>query len=252
MRTVSRLVASQPRSVGALFAATVAVYRRYPLLFPTLAAAVIVPYHLVVLAATGHDPGAEPRHTIASYLAPFVEVVLISPLVSALHVHGVADIHRGQDPKIRSVAVRGIKALPVVALVLAASSLGIGLGFLLLIVPGVILYLNWFVIAQAAAIEDGGWGHAFDRSEQLTRQRRGHVLRFALVLFVVAAGGAEIIYMTLLGDRDTAPTFLGGVAVHIATASFTALATALLYYDLRAREEAEPERVGPNAEPQTP
>jgi hypothetical protein len=72
------------------------------------------------------------------------------------------------------------------------------------------------------------------------------------LLFLVTAA-TEIIYLTLLGDRDTGPTFLGGVAVHIATASFTALATAPLYYDdLRAREDAEPERIATNAEPQAP
>lgn len=47
---------SAPRSAPRLFAATFGLYRRYPALFLFLAAAVIVPYELIALAATGSGP----------------------------------------------------------------------------------------------------------------------------------------------------------------------------------------------------
>lgn len=51
-----QLEARSPRSVGEIVRAAGALYRRYPLLFAILAAAVIVPYELIVLAATGYGP----------------------------------------------------------------------------------------------------------------------------------------------------------------------------------------------------
>ena len=52
----ARITAEAPRSARRLIADTVALYRRYPLLFLMLAAAVIVPYELIVLLATGAGP----------------------------------------------------------------------------------------------------------------------------------------------------------------------------------------------------
>src|SRR5262249_983098 len=138
----SDLVARRPRGIGAIIGSTVRLYARYPLLFPVLAAVVLVPYALVVLAAPGRHPG------YASHVGGTAEVVLatlpfilINPLVSALHVHAVSDVREGRVPRIGDVAMRGLRVLPVVVAAAIMSTLGIALGLVALIVPGVIL---WF------------------------------------------------------------------------------------------------------------
>jgi hypothetical protein len=229
---------STPRSARQLLVATFALYRRYPLLFLVLAAAVVVPYQLIVLALTGAGPLAQSSLSIGvGSLLTLIEMALVTPLISALHVHAVAEARGGRDPRLAPVAREGLRVLPVVAAASIASALGIGIGFLLLIVPGVILFFRWVVVAQTAAIEHEGWLPALRRSQLLTAGHYKHV--FALLVYV----GLIVLVPTLLigrgfgHDSTDATSFLAGTAVKVLTNSFSALGVALLYFDLRVRAE---------------
>jgi hypothetical protein len=112
-------------------------------------------------------------------------------------------------------------------------------GLLLFVVPGLILLLRWIVAAQAAAIEDEGWSTALRRSEQLSAGRYRHVLLF-FVFTSLIAGAPGFLGAHLFGYHDTtAASALTGLVVHVVTASFSALAMALLFYDLLVRREGE-------------
>ena len=149
---------SAPRSARQLVRAAFELYRRYPLLFLVLAAGVItVPYEVIVLAATGAGPFAHGSLSFGvGYLLTLIELALIGPLVSALHVHAVCEVAEGREPQLASVARRGLRVLPVVAAAAIIAWFGILLGFLVFVVPGIILSLRWYVVAQAAAIEHEG------------------------------------------------------------------------------------------------
>lgn len=232
---------SAPRSATRLLVGTFDLYRRYPWLFLVLAAGVIVPYELIVLAATG--TGAFSRAN-ASFGTELLLVLagwtLVTPLVSALHVHAVSEVRRDREPRIGSVALQGLRALPVVAAATIVSSLGIAVGFFLLIVPGVILWLRWAVVAQAAAIEREGWLPALRRSGRLAKGRYGHIVAFLIMVGAITSV-PSFIGDAAFGHHDVgAASFLTGMAIRVLTASFAALGGALLYYDLLVRWEAEP------------
>jgi len=235
---------SAPRSAPRLLAGTFELYRHYPLLFLVLAVAVIAPYELIVLAATGTGSFSRADASVGAWLfLTLADWALVTPLVSALHVHAVSEVRHHRQPRIGSVALQGLRVLPVVAAATIVSWLGIMAGFLL-IVPGVILWLRWAVVAQAAAIEREGWLPALRRSDRLADGHYGHVAAFLIMVSVIGSvpffvGGIAF------GHHSTgAVSFLTGVAVRVLTASFTALAGALLYYDLLAREEEEPAPAG--------
>jgi len=230
---------SEPRSVGTLVGATFALYWRYPWLFLVLAAAVIVPYELLSLLTTGTSAlSREDLDFATQSTLTLITWALVTPLVSALHVHAVTAVRDGREPRIGAVALQGIRALPVVAAASIISGLGIGLGFLALIVPGVILLLRWAVVAQAAAIEREGWLPALRRSADLTDGNYAHIFIFVLVIGTIA--GAPLIVATFaLGGADISlGAFLLGLTLSVVGASFSALGYALLYYDLVARWEA--------------
>jgi hypothetical protein len=238
---------SEPRPVHKLLIGAVDLYRRYPLLFFVLAAGVIVPYDLIVLAAT--STGSFSRGSVevgVSFLLTLADWALISPLISALHVRAVDEFRKGQDPRIRPVAIQGFRVLPVVAAVTIVSSLGITLGFLALFVPGIFLSLRWVVVAQVAALEHEGWLPALRRGAVLSADHYGHIFAFFVCVGVI------VLVPTLLGGvvfgaHDTsAVSFLVGLAVHVFTVSFGALATALLFYDLLARRQLALWRTGPS------
>ena len=108
---------------------------------------------------------------------------LVGPLVSALHVNAVSLIGSGQRPKLVSVAQQGLQALPVVAAAQIIAGLGIGLGLIALVLPGIILALRWAVVAQVAATERTDWQGALRRSHQLTT---GHYLHVFGVLVIAS------------------------------------------------------------------
>jgi hypothetical protein len=234
-----RLDASKPRSIGEIVRVAGVLYGRYPLLFVILAAAVIVPFELIVLAATGYGPLRQGHENVGVYwLLQLIRSSLITPLVSALHMHAVVTIAQGRRPRLAQVARRGAMVLPVVAAAEIVSGIGIFLGSIALVVPGILLAVRWAVVAQAAALEGEGWTDALRSSRRLTTGHGWHVLGLLLVTGALNAAvlvGARAIP---LGSSTGAGSVAVGTTVETLVASFSALTLALLYFDLQARREA--------------
>ena len=125
--------------------------------------------------------------------------------------------------------------LPVVSAAVLISVLGEAVGLVALIIPGVLLMLRWAVVAQVAALESKSWTDALHRSDNLTDGHYAHV--FGLVISVAVIGfTANLALGIAFGHTTTtAASFLGGTALRVLVSSFTALVTALLYFDLTAR-----------------
>lgn len=231
------VVNTVPRSAPGLIASTFALYRRYSWLFLALAALVVIPYNLIFLAATGFGRLEDSSLAEAAGLSLLLlEIGLLTPLVSALHVHAVVAIRAGEQLRIGAVTRLGLAALPVVVAASLIAWLGIFVGFIALIVPGVYLLLRWFVVAQAAAIEREGWSDALERSATLVSGNYLHVFVLALIVFGIGFV-FEFLGGHAFGDSTGAVSFLASIVVQVLVWSFTALATALLYFDLRARRQ---------------
>jgi hypothetical protein len=228
----------RPKPVGEVLGDALRCYGRHPALFLVLTLAVVVPYTLIVLLVAGAAPlGQQHVSTSAALIVILAAVLLETPLISALHVHAVVVIGEGRTPQLGQVAARGVRVLPVVAAAEVVAGIGTGVGFVLLIVPGVLLLLRWAVVAQTAAIEGVNWLVALRRSAELTRGHYLHVLAVILIVGVIdqlikGVGGA------LVGSGAGAVNVVVGIAVDTITLSFAALTTAMLYFDLLARQGA--------------
>jgi hypothetical protein len=226
----------QGRSSPRLIADAFGLYRRYPLLFLALAAGVIMPFTLIEAAATG-GAALTGRSTdgAVELVIPFIYLFVAVPLVSALHIHAVVDIRNGVQPRITEVARRGAAALPVVCAATIMSWLGIFIGLLLFLIPGIYLWVRWFVAAQTAAIEREGWTTALQRSWSLSEGHWVHVFVLLICVGIIELGPGLLLHF-VLGIGGVA-LFLVGAVLEIFLISLTALAMALLYFDLRARRE---------------
>lgn len=226
----------EPKRASAVIGLAFSLYRRYPLLFLVLALGVIAPYDLIVLAITHGDSSDGRVSGNTGFILSMIEWTIIAPLISALHVHAVADIRDGREPQLSKVAWRGLIVLPVVTAATIASGLAIFVGFLFLIVPGVFLWLRWFVVAQATATaEEGGWFEGLGRSWELTKGNGPHVFAF-VGLSILVLVVPTIVGVAISASGDGAPQFIANLAIHTLTASFVALTTACLFYDLVVRE----------------
>jgi hypothetical protein len=238
----------RPHGVFRLLALALRLYGRYPLLFLVLAAGVVVPFELCVLAITGKGPLAKHVPLSTSIVLIALETGLVVPLISSFHMHAVKLVGEGERPRVPPVVRSGLGVLPVVAAADIMSSLGIYLGLLALILPGVVLLVRWAVVAQSAAVEHEGWQDALSRSGQLTSQRPWHVSGLILVVTLISVGAGRGISAAVSGGSAGAASVAIGIAERSLLLSFDALALALLYYDLCAGEAlpASPRRSAAN------
>jgi hypothetical protein len=222
-----------PRSAGGLIADTFRLYRRYPWLFFVLAAAVIVPAQLVVYLAFGYAPvGDEHKSFLLSEGLDLFFWASVTALVSALHMHAVNDAFQGRQPDPVAVGRKAMATFPGAALAGVLINLAATLGLLLFVIPGVLLWLRWAVATQAASLDGEGGLAGMKRSTVLTRHHYWHIVCFGLLISLIAVPSVAL---NLVVHDVTPLSFLGGLVLRVLTASAGALATALLYFDLRAR-----------------
>jgi hypothetical protein len=226
----------QPRSVAAIVTEALSVYAQHPLVFSVLALAVVAPYGLLVYAVTGTSPLGAPKGALStSLILDLLDLSLVLPLISALHVQVVIRLGDGLRPGLWEVAASGIRVLPLVAAATIAAGLATAAGFLAFIIPGLILLVLWTIVAQVAAIERRDWPAALRRSAELTRGHFFHVFGLLLALGTIELG-FRLSAGQLAGTGARVPQLAVGIAVETVTRSFAALATALLFFDLLARQ----------------
>ena len=227
---------TQPRRVPEVLSSALWLYLKWPLLFMALSAIVVVPYELVVLAVA-HAPPLGQQNTSAGtlFILEVIDLALVGPFVSALLVQAVITIGDGRSPQIGDVVRRGVRVLPVVAAAEIIVGIGVAIGLAFLIIPGVILALRWAVVAQAAAVERTDWPTALRRGAELARR---NYARIFVLLIVVALVNVTLtgIGGGIVGTHKGPVQVVVGIIIVVLTRAFGALVTAMLYFDLRARE----------------
>lgn len=231
----SRIDLGRAKSAGQVIADALRCYAAYPVLFAVLTLAVVVPYGVIVgLVEQANLVGPTRHGALAAFVLLLVDILLVGPLISALHIHALVDIGEHRVPRVREVFPRGLRVLPVVAAAQIVAGIATGIGFVFLVVPGVFLLAVWAVVAQVAAIERTDWLGALRRSAELTRGARWHALGVLVSVGLINAV-VERASGSAVGSSVSVGALVAGVIVVTITLSFAALTSAMLYYDLRAR-----------------
>jgi hypothetical protein len=109
--------------------------------------------------------------------------------------------------------------------------LGVGIGFVFFIIPGLVLIVIWAVVAPVTVLERPGIFAAFGRSRELVRGNGWGVFAVLLIVFVavVAISIVAGLATTSLGSVGRALVQWG---VNAAVAPVTALSASVLYFAL--------------------
>ena len=178
---------------------------------------------------------------VGALLGFFVFLAGIFWLQGAL-VLAVDDVRDGRaDLSIRETLNRVFPRLNTLTLAGLLAGLGIFIGFLFLIVPGLYLLTIWLFIVPAIMLEGRGVMSSFGRSRELVRGYGWSV--FGVIVLTVAillAVGFAVGIVEELADNALF-TFLLDIVSQTATAPFLALAWTLPYFELRALQEPESE-----------
>lgn len=231
----SKVDLGRPKSVGEVIADALRCYAAYPVLFAALTLAVVVPYAVIVRVVEQSNLIGSDRHgALAALVLLLIDVLLVGPLISALHIHALTEIGERRVPRIREVFARGVRVLPVVAAAQIMAGLATGFGFVLFIIPGLFLLAMWAIVAQVAAIETTSWVGALQRSAALSHGSRWHTLGVVVSVGIINAVFDDICG-SAVGSGLSIGALIAGVVAETITLSFAALTSAMLYYDLRAR-----------------
>lgn len=131
--------------------------------------------------------------------------------------------------------------------------IGVTIGFILLVVPGLILLTFWSVGAPAIVVEGIGPVDAFRRSWQLVRGDAWSVFGVLLVVFliVIVIGVVLSAIANPIGDGE-ASTWIASIISTTITAPIFAIAVTVLYYDLAGGVVGPGPGVAPEAPPPPP
>jgi hypothetical protein len=175
---------------------------------------------------------------LAALLAAAVSIVALFWVQGAL-VKAVEDVRDGRAdlslgetfqrvrPQLAAIIVGGILA-----------GLGIALGLVLLIVPGLVLMTWWVLVIPVIVLEQRSAGDAFGRSRELVRGYGWGVFGVIVLTILVLIGFGIVLSIVLSPFDDWLRSFLSNVVSGTVTAPFIAVTWTILYYRLRGAKEA--------------
>jgi hypothetical protein len=157
----------------------------------------------------------------------------LSILYQGMVVELVRDIQDGRRDHSIGDLVRSVEPVfwPLVG-VSILFGIGLAIGFVLFIIPGLILMVLWAVVAPVTVLERPGVFAAFRRSRELVRGNGGNV--FGVIVLVFLAVVVIIVAVGLLtASLGSVPRALVQWALDAALAPITALSASVLYFALR-------------------
>jgi hypothetical protein len=144
---------------------------------------------------------------------------------------GRADLTLGQTfervrPQLISIIVAGILA-----------AIGVLLGLLLLIVPGLVLLTWWVLIIPVIVLEERRAGEAFSRSREVVRGYGWGVFGVIVLTILIVIGFNIALGIILLPVAEWLQSLLSNIISGTLVTPFIAVAWTLLYFRLRAAKE---------------
>lgn len=159
-------------------------------------------------------------------------------LVQAALVKAVDDVRDGRADMSISDTLNAAK--PVLGRVAGASilaGLGIAVGFVLLIVPGLYLMTIWSLIVPVIVLEGAGVGASFTRSRELVRGHGWQVFGLIVVVILLLFGVNIVLSLILAALPNAVQGVISGIVSGTLTAPFVALVLTLGYFRLRQAHE---------------
>jgi len=256
----------RPLGVGEVIDVSINLFTRNLRALLTIAAAVVVPVTLVIfgldliaLQEAGRNSSNAALYEIGDELRVldeqrYVTVTIIQAIITILAYlvvtgaafRGVSEAYLGRTPDVgASVRYAGRRAHSLLWLGILMM-VGIGIGFVLLVIPGIWLLVAWAVAVPALMVEGARGTKAIGRSFGLTRQHWWRTLGALLVGFIFIALIEFLLGLAAAAFDGVATDSvylwaafldaLNAVSV-IITAPLQAAIITVIYFDLRVRKE---------------
>jgi hypothetical protein len=207
-------------------------YRRFATHFLIIAFAIYLGAAIVVLLLS--LAGA-----IGSFLGVIINLIAAF-LVQAALVKAVQDVRDGQvDLNLGDTVRAALPFLGAVAIASILAGIGIAIGFVLIIVPGLVLLTFWSLIVPCIIIGGEGALGSFGKSWRTVRGYAWHVFGTYVLVFLILIVFDIVLGLILLALPLLARNFISSIVSGTVVAPFLALVVTLVYYRLTAAHGGE-------------
>ncbi len=201
--------------------------------FFVLALVIWSPYLLFTLGVTdASSPG-----TSVGSLGILALSVPLNILSQATILYGAIQKMRGQEFSIGTSLVQGLARFFPILGMLICLAIGIGIGCLLLVVPGIMLLVAWYVALPACVIERMGPFQSLTRSAELTKGNRWRIFGLMVVMYAASDVVQIVVQLVLFSIGGTAVSVIGVFAWMSFFQAFNSIVIAVVYHDLRVARE---------------
>jgi len=229
-------------SISNVVTNTLGVISRNPVIFLGLSLVVVgIPQLLIGLFSGGLETtsdmmalAANPA-LIVGGLVSYIAFILLSIVLQAALIVATANDLGGKPVNFADCVNRAIgKLLPLIGLGIVMT-IGLGIGFVLLIIPGIILYLMWMIAVPVVMVENKGVFEALSRSRELTSGSRWKLLGMIIVFIVFAIIVAIPFGIFALISPSLA--LIGNALAAAVTSAVSSAGIAAIYLELRNNKE---------------
>jgi hypothetical protein len=167
-------------------------------------------------------------------------------LLQAALVKAVQDARDGRiDLDLRATINAALPFVGAVAIAGILASIAIGIGFVLIIIPGLILLTFLSLIVPEIVIGGASWSESFGRSWRTVRGYAWHVFGTYVLVFVIMIVAEFIVGLILLALPNAARSFISDIVVGTLVAPWLAAVVTLVYDRLTLAHGQAPEPTTP-------
>jgi hypothetical protein len=251
----------RPMSLGEVLDRTFTLYRENFLLFAGIAA---LPQLLMLLFNFGLlatqrsnirnvEPGAAAGLMGGFLLGALVAValaLLFFAIAQAATISAVSDLYLGRETSIRNAYANAKGSVWIVVAIVIMVFLATVVGFMLLIIPGIILMCRLALAVPAAIVEKDGAVRSMERSMELTRGYFWQMFLLLLLVGVLTWIVGTVLQLPVVASSFTAALAKQQVSVGVSIYSYLAqfvssvlvgpigtISASLMYYNLRVQKE---------------
>lgn len=188
--------------------------------------------------------------TITGSIVGFIAYILLSILLQSVLVHACFKDFAGEAVSIRASFSIALKFLFPVLGMMIILMFGVMIGFILLVIPGILLLLGWYIAIPVLLVEKRGVTDSLGRSWELSKGYKRWILLVVIILSVISLVLSTILSLFAMpfGDVNTAPLLGGSLMFWLVYAAASGIAQALavminasavaaMYYEIRDLRE---------------
>jgi len=185
-------------------------------------------------------PGAKPNFSPQFFLIGAVSLIALftlRPICQAIILFGAFQDMLGRDFPIGESLRKGLSRIfPIIAM-LIVEGLALVVGFMLLIIPGYMLFVAWYVALPVLVVERLGPVASLRRSAELTKGHRWKIFGIIFVMGIVIGIIGAVINAVALAFHNHAVYMTVEYVSQAVAIAFESVVGVVLYHDLRAAKE---------------